>query len=62
HIFEPFFTTKSPGRGFGLGLAICQQIITELGGSIVMSTQPGHGAAFTVSLPTLSQPDAEIPK
>ncbi|MBW2519618.1 MAG: HAMP domain-containing histidine kinase [Deltaproteobacteria bacterium] len=62
HIFEPFFTTKSHGRGFGLGLAICQQIITELGGSIVMSTQPGHGAAFTVSLPTLSQPDAEIPK
>ena len=50
-IFEPFFTTKDPGRGYGLGLAVCQRIIDENGGSIEVASDAGRGACFTVSLP-----------
>ena len=49
-IFEPFFTTKAPGSGYGLGLAVCQRIIDENGGSIVMNSDPERGTCFTVSL------------
>jgi signal transduction histidine kinase len=50
-LFEPFFTTKVAGRGSGLGLSICQRIVTEHGGTIVLSSPPGEGATFTVRLP-----------
>ncbi len=50
-IFDPFFTTKEPGIGTGLGLSICQRIIDEAGGSISVSSEPGHGSSFLVSFP-----------
>jgi signal transduction histidine kinase len=50
-IFEPFFTTKAPGSGYGLGLAVCQRIIDESGGTITVRSSPGKGTCFTVSLP-----------
>ena len=50
-IFEPFFTTKAPGRGYGLGLAVCQRIIDESGGRITVETGVGLGSCFTVTLP-----------
>ena len=51
-VFEPYFSTK-PG-GSGLGLAIAQRICQEHGGQLVLSSQPGAGAVFTVSLPAIS--------
>lgn len=54
-IFEPFFTTKSPGSGYGLGLAVCQRIIDESGGTIEVTSNPGEGTCFTVSLPCLTE-------
>jgi PAS domain S-box-containing protein len=48
-IFLPFFTTKSDGTG--LGLAICSRIIEDHGGSIEVSSAPGQGTTFKISLP-----------
>jgi two-component system, NtrC family, sensor kinase len=50
-IFDPFFTTKPVGEGTGLGLSIVHKILTGFGGNISVSSAPGHGASFVVSLP-----------
>jgi signal transduction histidine kinase len=50
-VFEPFFTTKDPGKGTGLGLAVCQRIIDDAGGRIEISSTVGQGSCFTVLLP-----------
>jgi len=57
HIFEPFFTTKPAGEGTGLGLHICQQIITKCKGSISVQSAYNEGAEFVVYLPVYSQRD-----
>jgi signal transduction histidine kinase/putative methionine-R-sulfoxide reductase with GAF domain len=56
-IFQLFVTTKA--RGTGLGLPIVQQIVLEHGGEVTVSSAPGQGAAFTVTLP-LSAPEDHI--
>lgn len=50
HIFEPMFTTKRIGTGAGLGLALCDQIVRQHGGTIQASSQMGQGARFTLRL------------
>ncbi|MDY6898999.1 MAG: GAF domain-containing protein, partial [Cyanobacteriota bacterium] len=52
NIFNPFFTTKDVGKGTGLGLPICYQIIVEKHhGQIQCSSQVGEGTEFMIELP-----------
>lgn len=49
-LFQPFQTTKS--TGFGLGLAICSNILANLNASIAVDPpEPGRGATFRVTFP-----------
>jgi signal transduction histidine kinase len=49
-LFQPFQTTKS--SGFGLGLAICRDVLANLHASIsVDPSVPGQGATFRVTFP-----------
>ncbi|NBW82033.1 sensor histidine kinase, partial [bacterium] len=34
NLFKPFFTTKKTGRGMGLGLALCRELVQTVGGEI----------------------------
>jgi two-component system C4-dicarboxylate transport sensor histidine kinase DctB len=49
-LFDPYFTTKDIGKGLGLGLSICYEIIQEYHGSIVAENR-SQGARFTITLP-----------
>jgi signal transduction histidine kinase len=50
-IFEPFYSTKPPGKGAGLGLAICREIASALKGHIEVASAPGAGSTFTLHVP-----------
>ena len=51
-VFERFFTTRE--GGMGMGLAICQSIITAHGGSIAISNHGEGGAHFRFTLPAVT--------
>ena len=49
-LFQPFQSTKS--SGFGLGLAICRDILRNLNASITVDPpEPGRGATFRITFP-----------
>ncbi len=49
NIFTPFYTTKN--EGLGLGLFVCQNIVTAHRGYIRAESHMGQGTCFTVWLP-----------
>jgi signal transduction histidine kinase len=59
-IFDPFFTTKPVGKGTGQGLAIAQNVIVKRHrGTIMVKSEPGTGATFTIRVPLETQEAAE---
>jgi signal transduction histidine kinase len=50
-IFKPFFTTKNQGQGLGLGLTICQKIVSRYQGLISVESSPEQGSKFIIRLP-----------
>jgi signal transduction histidine kinase len=49
-IFEPFYTTKPSSEGTGLGLWICQMLVSQMGGAMEVASVPGRGSTFKVLL------------
>jgi len=55
-LFEPFFTTKGElaggeGRNIGLGLAAVHGLVSEMGGTIHVTSQVGEGTQVEIRLP-----------
>jgi PAS domain S-box-containing protein len=67
---EPFFTTKDRPReagaapsmtsGSGMGLALVLGIVQKVGGKLDIESQPGKGAAITVTIP-IAPPGPQVP-
>jgi signal transduction histidine kinase len=54
-IFDRFHQSESSAahsEGAGLGLYIARQLTEAMGGWIAVESAPGHGATFTVTIPT----------
>ncbi|MFN9117468.1 MAG: ATP-binding protein [Gemmatimonas sp.] len=49
HVFEFFYSTKAGGTG--IGLALCQRIMDEHGGTITIDSLPELGTTLTLLLP-----------
>ena len=61
HIFRPFYTTKQRGKGTGLGLKICSDVVTAHGGHIEVHDRVGGGASFRVQLTRVREDSGLIP-
>jgi signal transduction histidine kinase len=53
-LFTPFFSSKGD-KGTGLGLFIANKIVEQHGGEITVSSAPGRGSLFRISLPAASR-------
>jgi PAS domain S-box-containing protein len=61
HLFEPFnrLGVESEGiEGSGIGLTIVKALVEGMGGRIDVTSQPGHGTVFEVTLPRAPAPPA----
>lgn len=55
-MFQPYFTTKP--NGTGLGLYVCRQIMSDLGGEMKFTSGEGAGTIFTLLFPISHEVDA----
>lgn len=60
-IFDPFVTTKEPGKGTGLGLAVCARLVDGMGGTIRARSVGSDGTSFTILLPAAAEAGARVP-
>jgi signal transduction histidine kinase len=48
-LFRPFETTKA--KGLGIGLYQCREMFKEIGGKILVESEPGRGSKFILVFP-----------
>ncbi len=51
NLFHPFYSARQSGRGFGLGLSVCQGIVNSYGGTIEVESERGRGTEFHIIIP-----------
>ena len=53
HVKEKFYKGSSKNRGTGIGLAVCDEIVTRHGGTLIITNAPGKegGCLVSVTLP-----------
>ena len=56
---ERFYKGSSKERGSGIGLAVCEEIVTRHGGTLSIENAPGGGVLATVRLPVRETETAE---
>ncbi len=54
-VFDPFARDRRTGDGTGMGLAICQKIVEEHGGTIGVDSTPGEGTEVWFTLPSVRE-------
>lgn len=54
HVKEKFYKGSSKNRGTGIGLAVCDEIVTRHNGKLNIQNAPGGGCLVTVLLPLSS--------
>lgn len=63
-VFERFYRADSSraraSGGTGLGLSIVDSLVDAHGGTVGVTTAPGHGCRFKVSLPRIAQVAAQV--
>jgi signal transduction histidine kinase len=59
-VFDPLFTTKPRGKGTGLGLYVCRQIVDDHKGIITINSVPNEGTMITVQIPTTTSFSKEV--
>ena len=51
HVKEKFYKGSGKERGSGIGLAVCEEIVTMHGGTLTLENAKGGGTLVTIALP-----------
>lgn len=64
HVFDRYFQTQQPDTplegGTGIGLALCQELMRLMHGTITVASTPGRGSSFAVDLPLVLSADDSV--